>query len=148
LVIGATTLLDFGAFTPDALVGLRVNPNVAQGSLATLTDDVSYVITANDSDSLTLAVGATDPAPTAVASAGDTYRGLLIVETLEIGGGAAVTSAGDILVLGGDLHSAAGAFDVPAGCSLAATILEVPAATQVTITGAITASQLFCSDCP
>ncbi len=144
----ADGLWDFGRFTPDAHVGMRVNPDVAQGAPDTLTDDVTYVIVANDEDKLTVAVPSGQPTPDTLAPPGATYRGLMTLDRLEVTGGAQLTTVGDLLVLLGDRHSPDGSFDVPAGSSLEAWVLEVVPATEATITGDLTVEALFCSDCP
>ncbi len=146
--LSATVLEDVTAtWEPGRYAGYLVDPNIAQGGTTSRLDDTVYTILDNTYTTLTVDLGPM----TDVAATGDPYRGIYVFDHLELRGNARVaTEAGnDVVVLNGDRHSAAGAFDVPSGSSLEAALIELAGIQQANITGTITANDaLLCADCP
>lgn len=146
--VSATTLTDLGQlWISGMLKNLMVTSKVAQGA-ATLTDDVVHTVSSNTANVLTVTPSGVDT----IAAIGDTYRGIIRLNRLEVRKKAQVLYDGDILVQTGDLHSAdAAAFDIPTGSKLTATVIELVGKVQakITVAGAVTATQkLICADCP
>ncbi|MEI8026149.1 MAG: Ig-like domain-containing protein [Pseudomonadota bacterium] len=99
----ANTLTDNGRFVENTansrhLVGLCLNPNTAQNSTLTYTDDTCYVITDQTSDTLTAS-------NIAVGTAGNTYQAMLVLDNLQVSGKGILTPTGPMLVKSGDISS-------------------------------------------
>jgi|GEM_PF-1120262 len=136
----ATTFSDAAAGWLDdsPYAGTRFRADVGDdGGTVTLDDDPISVVVSNTATEVT----ADDLFG---AAAGATYRGLTIVEQLQVGGGAQVLVRGDLLVYLGDAWSGSDdVFVVAPGASLAAShqleLLGVPLAN---VSGAVTGAPL------
>jgi cysteine-rich repeat protein len=104
--VEATTLFTDRVDLPDGqYVGTWVNPNVGQGDPTTLLDDVLYRVAANQDGDIVPELPDGTPAPPAVTAARTSYRAIHVFDNLEVRGYARLRTAGDLLVLDGDLHS-------------------------------------------
>jgi hypothetical protein len=102
----ATTLTLTNAFLEQGyqtnyLQGFSVNPNVGQNATANYADDTAYLISSHNADTLTISSGNM----TSIASTGNTFQVMLILDNLEISGKASVSTTGPILALNGDISS-------------------------------------------
>ena len=131
---GAITALTSNSITStgagwetDRYVGLWVNPNLAQGGPDDLTTDTLLQVVKNTGDTLFL-----NGDPTAVASVGDTFRGAIKVQNLEIRERAAFQTGADLIVLSGDRHSGDDAtLEITGGFKAAS--VEVGSAEKITL---------------
>jgi hypothetical protein len=135
-----------GGWPPDYYVDTVVNVN-AQPDALTIVGQPLYTVASNTTTKLKFYESGleSDTAPAAL------YRGLVgVFDNLEIRGKAKVTTAGDILVTEGDLHSGDTlTFEVEAGASLEAAWLDLTSGVFVVgIIGDITTTKLTCNDCP
>ena len=126
-------ITDFEAFYPANLyVGSFVNPKVGQGTVA-LGDDSLLTVTGN-SDQLISVAGN----PTEIAGVGDTYRGVTVLDGIQVLGRARVWSAGDIRVLSGDTDDAT---QLTVDGSLGAPVVDVGSVSKIHVSnGVLTAS--------
>lgn len=128
----------------DAFAGTSVVPKMQDATPGTLTDNPRFAIVGNSAVELQV-----DGDPSLVASVGDAFTGVLVLDSMELSGNAQVSTDGAILVLQGDRHSPAGLFDVPTGCALSASIVELHSIPSESQTGTIsTTSGLLCPNCP
>ena len=141
----ALTDLD-GAWEADYYQGARVRPDIAASATTTLADDVMRRVLTHDNQTLTLEGGGL----TAVTAPGKTYRGITALRQLEVRGNARVWTAGDLLVVDGDVSGGAAAtFVVASGAKLeSAATLDLSAVPTAAVQGDITGSPLICADCP
>ncbi|TNF24168.1 MAG: hypothetical protein EP329_25530 [Deltaproteobacteria bacterium] len=133
--------------TPDYLAGTMLRADIADNATATLTDDAVSTVVTNLNDRLTA------PGMTAYAANGDTFRGLVVVDELEVRGRAQVQVNGDVLVYDGDVSGGTSkVFTVPTSAKLTVDhqleIYDVLQANIVTVGSTIVAGSLVCIDCP
>jgi len=154
LTVGAGTvdtvtdsaLTDFDAsWVTDRFVGTLLRPSTSDGSL-TLVNDTKRAVATNTTQVITTTTGGL----TALTGAGQTYRGITVVDELEVRGKAQAHAIGDLLVLAGDISGNPGAaFTVPDGATLSASAqLELVGVSAGAITGEVAGSPLVCSGCP
>ena len=148
LLVQGDQLYNFGAFTPDTLDGLIVDPNITQGSTVSLSDHYLFEVTSNSSDGLILAPREEGTNLSEIATLGASYRGVLPVKNLTVQGKAHLVTVGDLLVWQGDGSSAAGLFIVEEGAGISARGLDVVSASSLgAISGDIDVDQLMCGGC-
>ncbi|MCX6117205.1 MAG: Ig-like domain-containing protein [Proteobacteria bacterium] len=87
-------------YDTDHLTGFYVNPNIAQNGTSQWSDDTLFKITGHDKDVLNVSGDMTS-----VGSSGDTYGIALVLDNLEIRGGARVLFNGKVIVKDGDVTS-------------------------------------------
>ena len=107
---------------------------MAASATPTLDDDVISRVSANTTTVLTsadLAAGLT---------AGNTYRGIVALDQLEVGGGAQVVIAGDLIVYNGDAAMAAQLAVEDRASLTVSHQLEVDGVAQTDITGTVSAN--------
>ena len=86
------------------LQGLSVQPNANENSTLTLTDDHYFPITSSTGNALTTSTSP-NPDMTAYGSVGNTFKTALLLDSLEIRGGAMFSPTGPVLVMSGDITS-------------------------------------------
>jgi hypothetical protein len=148
LLVQGEQLYNFGAFTPDTLIGLTIDPNIGQGSSVSLSDHHLFHVTANTADELFLAPREEGVVLAEIAALGTSYRGVLPLDSLTVQGKALLITDGDILIWQGDGSSEAGLFVVEDDAAITARGLDVVNATSLSaITGDIDVDQLMCGGC-
>ncbi|MDP6942905.1 MAG: hypothetical protein QF464_02050, partial [Myxococcota bacterium] len=90
-----------GPLIPDRYAGYILNPNIDQGAPG-LADDVRVQITGNDQTHLFIAPNID---VTQIAAVGDIYRSAYVFRNIDVGDGASLEAASDVLVLQGDIQS-------------------------------------------
>ena len=133
--------------TPDYYAGTMLRADIADNGTATLSDDAVSTVVTNLNDRLTA------PGMAAYAANGNTFRGLVIVDELEVRGRAQVQVNGDVLVYDGDVSGGTGkVFTVPANAKLTVDhqleIYDVLQANIATIGSTIVSGSLVCINCP
>ena len=148
LLVQGDQLYNFGAFTPDVLVGLTVDPNIDQGSSVSLSDHLLFTVTENTADGLILTPRDDGAVLSEIAALGKSYRGVLPLDELTVLGQAMLVTDGDLLVWEGDGMSEAGSFEIGDDAAIAARGLDVVTATSLShISGDIAVDQLMCGGC-
>ncbi len=102
----STTLTDTGQFLENGqltkhLVGMYLNPNTAQNATYTMNDDTLCKIIGQTADTLEV----TGCNLTSLATSGDTYRVVLVLDHLSINNYGQLHTDGSILVKSGDVTS-------------------------------------------
>ena len=90
-----------GSLTPDRYAGYLITPNTEEGNKG-LADDTRLLVVGNDETHLFISPAAD---LSAAAQVGDSYRSAFVFRNLEVAAGASLETAGDLLVLEGDLES-------------------------------------------
>ena len=90
-----------GPLTPDRYAGYLITPNTEEGNKG-LADDTRLLVVGNDETHLFISPAAD---LSAAAQVGDSYRSAFVFRNLEVAAGASLETAGDLLVLEGDLES-------------------------------------------
>lgn len=145
--VTATSLTDFsGTWNVNDFAGTFVNPNVGQPGMESGLQSIElFAVTANTGDTLTLTGGV---GANTVASIGNTYRGVLILDHLDIRRRARVNVGGDILVLSGNLGAASPDTWTVDG-DLTANLVDLNLSDAISVTnGIFSASEVFSASAP
>ncbi|NUN13291.1 MAG: hypothetical protein HUU55_06600 [Myxococcales bacterium] len=145
--ITATSMTDFsGTWNANDYAGTYLNPNIGQTGAETGLQTIElFAVTANTNDTMTLSGGV---GANTIANIGDTYRGVLVLDHLDVRRRARVNVPGDILVLSGNLGAASPATWTVDG-DLTANIVDLNLSDAITVTnGIFSTSEVFSNSMP
>ena len=120
---GATTFTQYGE-----LNGYAINPDINQNATPTLSDDLTFVITATGTNTLTVAGD-----PTAVAGPNDVWAAFYDFDNVEVRNHGRLLVDGQLLIRSGDIASNNATTFALTTASLDAAVLDVSGVTTLSV---------------